>query len=110
MKFNDLVNLILEGDFDPFYDVHFSELSPKEIENLPKEERKAISLKDKSKRKFHVIVAGNKLSTYASSKNGAIGNVAYNIGSDEKIKTSVIVKKLQKMDVKVFDDKWNVKY
>lgn len=110
MKFDDLVNLILEGDFDPFYDVHFSELSPKEIENLSKKERREISLKDKSKRKFHVFVAGNKLSTYASSKNGAIGNVAYNIGLDENLRTSVVVKRLQQMDVKVLDDKWNIKY
>jgi hypothetical protein len=110
VQFNDLVNLILEGDFDPLYDVHFSELSPNEINSLSRDERKMFSLKDKSKRKFHIIIDGEKFSSYASSKNGAIGNIAYNIGLDQNLKTGVVFNRIKKMDVKVFDDKWNVKY
>jgi hypothetical protein len=110
VNFDNIVNLVLEGDFDPFYDVHFSELSPNEIENLPKKEREHFSRKDKSERKFYIVLYGNKHSTIATSKNSAIGNIAYNIGLDNKIKTSVIVKKLQRLNVEVFDDKWKIKY
>lgn len=110
MKFDDLVNLILEGDFDPFYDVHFSELSPKEIENLSKKERKEISLKDKSKREFSVIVNGKEIKTYTTCKNSAIGNVAYNMSLDDKLKPAFVVKRLHEMGAKVYDKKWSIGY
>jgi hypothetical protein len=110
VNFNDLINLIIEGDFNPLYDVHHDQLSPQEIERLSKGERKSISLKDKSKREFSVIVNGKEIKTHATGKNAAIGNVAYNMSLDEKLKPAVVVRRLQEMGAKIYDKKWKIGY
>lgn len=102
--------MLLEGDFDPHYDVDFKELSPKEIENLSRKDRLYFSKKDNSERKFHIVLDGTKHFTIATSKNSAIGNIAYNIGLDTKLKTGYVVRKLQLANVQVIDDKWDIKY
>lgn len=110
MNFTNLINLVLEGDFNPLYDTHHSELSPQDIQRLPKSERKAISLKDTSKREFSVIVNGKEIKTFTTCKNSAIGNVAYNMSLDDKLKPPVVVKRLHEMGVKVYDKKWSIGY
>lgn len=110
MNFTNLINLVLEGDFNPLYDTHHSELSPQDIARLSKAERKAISLKDKFKREFSVIVSGKEIKTHATTKNAAIGNVAYNMSLDDKLKPAVVVKRLHEMGAKVYDKKWSIKY
>jgi hypothetical protein len=110
MNFYDLINLVLEGDFNPLYDAHHSELSPQDIQRLSKAERKGISLKDKSKREFSVIVSGKEIKTHATTKNAAIGNVAYNMSLDDKLNPAVVVKRLHEMGAKVYDNKWSIKY
>lgn len=110
MNFTNLINLVLEGDFNPLYDTHHSELSPQDIARLSKAERKAISLKDKSKREFSVIVSGKEIKTHATTKNAAIGNVAYNMSLDDKLKPAVVVKRLHEMGAKVYDKKWSIGY
>ena len=110
MNFTNLINLVLEGDFNPLYDMHYSELSPQDIQRLPKSERKAISLKDTSKREFSVIVNGKEIKTFTTCKNSAIGNVAYNMSLDGKLNPAVVVKRLHEMGVMVYDKKWSIKY
>jgi len=110
VNFTNLINLVLEGDFNPLYDMHYSELSPQDIQRLPKSERKAISLKDTSKREFSVIVNGKEIKTFTTCKNSAIGNVAYNMSLDDKLKPAVVVKRLHEMGAKVYDKKWSIKY
>jgi hypothetical protein len=110
MLFNNLVNLILEGDFDPLYDVDPNTLSEIEIENLKPEVAKQLSIDDKSKRLFTLKVNGKEYKTEASTKNGAIGNIGFRIAEEENIRPSLIIYKLRKLKPRVFDNKWKIKY
>jgi hypothetical protein len=110
VNFDNLVNLILEGDFDPYYDTNPETLSEVEIENLKPEVAKQLSIDDKSKRLFILKINGKEYKTEASSKNGAIGNIGYRMAAEASIRPSLIIYKLRKLEPRVFDNKWKIKY
>lgn len=110
MKFNDLVNLVLEGDFDPYYDVGIESLSDAEIQNLEPQVAKKLSIEDHSKRIFIIVLNNQKFKTHATSKNEAIGNIGFRLASDAKVFPNLVIHKLHKNGTKVFDEKWKIKY
>ena len=110
MNFNNLVNLILEGDGDPLYDLNPDNLDENDILNLNPDVAKQLSIKDKSKRLFILKVNGKEYKTEASTKNGAIGNIGFRIAEEENIRPSLIIYKLRKLKPRVFDNKWKIKY
>lgn len=110
MNFNNLVNLILEGDGDPLYDLNPDDLDENDILNLNPDVAKQLSIKDKSKRLFTLKVNGKEYKTEASTKNGAIGNIGFRIAEEENIRPSLIIYKLRKLKPRVFDNKWKIKY
>lgn len=110
MKFNDLVALVLEGDFDPLYDTNPQTLSDLEIQNLEPQVAKKLSIEDHSKRIFIITLNNQKFKTHATSKNGAIGNIGYRLASDAKVFPNLVIYKLHKNKTKVFDEKWKIKY
>ncbi len=110
MNFNNLVNLILEGDFNPYYDIDPETLSEIEITNLEPEVAKQLSIDDKSQRLFVLKINGKEHKTEASSKNEAIGNIGYRMAEEANIRPSLIIYKLRKLKPRVFDNKWKIKY
>lgn len=110
MKFNDLVALVLEGDFDPYYDTDPETLSDLEIQNLDPQVAKQLSMEDKNKRIFTITLNNKKFKTHATSKNEAIGNIGFRIANDAKVFPNLIIHKLHKNGTKVFDEKWKIKY
>ena len=110
MKFNDLVALVLEGDFDPLYDTNPETLSDLEIQNLETQVAKKLSIEDHSKRIFIITLNNEKFKTHATSKNEAIGNIGYRLASDAKVFPNLVIHKLHKNGTKVFDEKWKIKY
>lgn len=109
MKFNDLVALVLEGNFVPYYDVDPESLSDLEIQNLAQVAKK-LSIEDHSKRIFIITLNNEKFETHATSKNEAIGNIGFRLASDEKVFPNLVIYKLHKNRTKVFDEKWKIKY
>jgi hypothetical protein len=110
VNFNNLVNLILEGDGDPLYDLNPDDLDENDILNLNPDVAKQLSINDKSKRIFTLKVNGKEYKTEASTKNGAIGNIGFRIAEEENIRPILIIYKLRKLKPKVFDNKWKIKY
>ena len=110
MKFDKLVKLILEGDFDPNYDANPFFLSKKEIENLSRKTAKRLSEEDKSKRLFKVRYDRETYETHARSATEAIGNVGQRISAflGKKNPSGTIVKVRENGRVK--DTKWDYTY
>lgn len=109
MKFNDLVNFILEDNIDSS-DTPFT-LNKKEINNVKSKSNKQLSIEDKEKREFELVWDFKKHRTYAKSKGQAISNVGYRIASDNNLKPNAIVSKMKRdNNIRVRDLKWNVTY
>lgn len=110
MKFDKLVKVILEGDFDPNYDTNPFFLSKKEIENLSRKTAKKLSEEDKSKRLFKIKYDRETYETHARSATEAIGNVGQRISASlGKIKPHAIIAKVRD-NGKVTDTKWDYTY
>jgi hypothetical protein len=111
VNFNKLVKVLLEGDFDPNYDVNPLFLTKKEIDHLSRKTAKQLSLGDKSKREFEISWEGKKYQTHAKTKDEAIGNIGQRISANMgKIKHGPMISKLKQSGIKVLDKKWNVSY
>jgi hypothetical protein len=110
VNFNNLFNLILEGDGDPLYDLNPDDLNEKDILNLTPDVAKKLSIQDKNKRLFKIQLNGELFETQASSKNEAIGNIGFRLADAAKIRPNIVIFKMRKNNTKVFDDKWKVKY
>ena len=109
MKFDDLVNFILEDVVDSS-DTPLT-LSKGEIDSVKKKSNKQLSLEDKEKREFEVFWDRQKHKTYAKSKGQAISNIGYRIALDNNLKPEAISSKMKRDgNVKVKDLKWNVTY
>lgn len=110
MKFDKLVKLILEGDFDPNYDTNPFFLSKKEIENLSRKTARRLSEEDKSKRLFKIKYDRETYDTHARSAKEAIGNVGKRISAAlGKIKPNAIIARVRD-NGKVTDTKWDYTY
>lgn len=110
MNFNDLYNLILEGDGDPLYDLDPNTLKDIEIHNLKPDIAKELSEKDDSKREFLIKINNEVLKTMAKSKNEAIGNIGYRLAKAANAFPNLVIYKMHQNNVKVFDNKWKIKY
>jgi hypothetical protein len=111
MQFDRLVKLLIEGDFDPNYDVNPTFLKKKEIDNLSRKVVKKLSLSDKSEREFELKFEGKTYRTNARTRDEAIGHIGKKISVKKKlIKPNLIISKLKESGIKVLDKKWNVAY
>lgn len=110
MNFNDLYNLILEGDGDPLYDLDPNTLNDKDIDNLKPDVARKLAEMDDSKREFTIKTNNQILKTMARSKNEAIGNIGYRLANAAKRKPNLVIYKMHQNNVKVFDIKWKIRY
>jgi len=109
VKFNDLVNFVLEDVIDSS-DTPLT-LSKGEVDSVKKKSNKQLSIEDNEKREFELVWDWKKHRTYAKSKGQAISNIGYRIASDNNLKPNAIVSKMKRdNNIRVKDLKWNVTY
>jgi hypothetical protein len=110
VNFNDLYNLILEGDGDPLYDLDPNTLKDKDIEHLQPDVARKLSERDDSKREFVIKLNNEVIKTMAKSKNEAIGNIGYRLAKAANVFPNLVIYKMHQNNVKVFDIKWKIRY
>jgi hypothetical protein len=110
VNFNDLYNLILEGDGDPLYDLDPKSLNVKDIDNLEPNVARKLSERDDNKREFTIKTNNQILKTTAKSKNEAIGNIGYRLAKAANVFPNLVIYKMHQNNVKVFDSKWKIRY
>lgn len=110
MKFDKLVKLILEGDFDPNYDTNPFFLSKKEIENLPRKTARKLSEEDKSKRLFKINYDRKTYYTHARSATEAVGRVGKRISLDQKRNDPRMIIVKVRDGGEITDTRWDYTY
>lgn len=110
MNFNKLVNVYCEDEQTTF---PFIKDKKKEEEKIvpqvkTQEELVELSKNDDTPRLFKILWDGFMHDTVASSKESAIGNIAFRLTKGTNIPTGVLRNKMK--SIRVRDMRWNVKY